>query len=41
MSHLQYYDGCLNKYLSNTDIGVVPQLKILKKANKKHWLFFI
>ena len=33
--HLQYYDGCLDKYLSDTDIGLVPQLKITKKKTLK------
>ncbi len=42
VSHLQYYDGCLNKYLSNTDIGIVPQLKILKKRKiKKNIGYFL
>ena len=41
VSHLQYYDGCLNKYLSNTDIGIVPQLKILKKRKIKNIGYFL
>lgn len=42
VSHLQYYDGCLNKYLSNTDIGIVPQLKTLKKKKiKKNIGYFL
>ena len=42
VSHLQYYDGCLNKYLSDTDIGIVPQLKILKnKKIKKNIGYFL
>lgn len=40
--HLQYYDGCLDKYLSDTDIGLVPQLKITKKKNiKKNIGYFL
>ena len=35
VSHLQYYSGCFNKYLSNTDIGIVPQLKIYKEKRIK------
>lgn len=35
VSHLQYYDGCFDKYLSDTDIGLVPQLKITKKKDIK------
>ncbi len=33
--HLQYYEGCLNKYLSDTDIGIVPQLKSINKKKVK------
>lgn len=35
VKHLQYYDGCFNKYLSNTDIGIVPQLRNIEKKKIK------
>ena len=33
VTHLQYYENCFDKYLINTDIGIVPQLKNFE--NKK------
>jgi glycosyltransferase involved in cell wall biosynthesis len=42
VSHIQYYDGCLNRYLSDTDIGIVPQLKITgNKSIKKNIGYFL
>ena len=42
VTHLQYYDKCFDKYLINTDIGIVPQLKnIENKKIKKNIGYFL
>ena len=37
--HKQYYSNCFDKYLSNTDIGLVPQFQSLKKNEIKKNIF--
>ena len=40
--HKQYYSNCFDKYLHNTDIGLVPQLQSFKKNEiKKNILEYI